>query len=249
MFCGHKYPVTPFRITFVLIIYQLFVLFLSLQLIQYQEQSDLAFMLLIKSQLLDEPLDLGELMCFSLTPVPHSLGTADGFFAKTNKAAMLHFLLDDSPQDVPYPKEAVHIQDGMALFHVLTNIAPTFGGICLQVLDMMASKKNFIFSTDCYEAESIKGQERLRRGTSERFIIDGPATRKPADFKLFLANEKNKLQLCQLLLRVWGSKEAASRLDKCDTAIINVEGKAYQLFTSESEVSIWTAYHHLVLYL
>lgn len=98
----------------------------SLQVIQYREQSDLALMLLIKSQNLDEPLNLDELMRYSLTPVPHSLGTADGFFNKTNKAAMLHCLMEDAPEDVPYPKEALYIQDGNALFHALMNLPPTF---------------------------------------------------------------------------------------------------------------------------
>ena len=97
-------------------------------------------MLLIKSQLLDEPLDLDELMCYPLTPVPHSLGISDGFFSKTNKAAMLHFLLEDCLHDVMYSQDVIHIQDGMALLHVLTNLAPIFGQIYLQVLDIMVSK-------------------------------------------------------------------------------------------------------------
>lgn len=74
-------------------------------------------MLIIKSQHLDEPLDLDELMRYSLAPVPHSLGTADGFFTKTNKAAMLHFLMEDAPEDVSYPTDSLYIQDGNALFH------------------------------------------------------------------------------------------------------------------------------------
>ena len=94
----------------------------TLQVIQYREQSDLAFMLLIKSQHLDDAHNLDELMWYSLTPVPHSLGTADGFFNKTNKATMLHFLMEDAPEDVPYPKDALHVQDGNALFHSLTNL-------------------------------------------------------------------------------------------------------------------------------
>lgn len=195
-------------------------------------------MLLIKSQLLDEPLNLDELLHYSLFPVPPSLGTPDGFFAKTNKASMLNFLLDDTPEEVPYPREAIHIQDGNALFHVLTNLPNTCSDICLQVLDQMADKQNFIFSTDSYHTDSIKAQERLRRGYSQKYIIDGPATRKPTDFKLFLANEENKRQLCQLLLRVWRSKVAASRLEKCGTAVVTVEGKAYQLDSSHGEVSI-----------
>lgn len=70
-------------------------------------------MLLVKSQLLKEPLNIDELMQYSLTAVPPSLGTADGFFAKSNKASMLHFLLEDSPEEVPYPKDAFYIQDGI----------------------------------------------------------------------------------------------------------------------------------------
>ena len=77
------------------------------KIVSYREQSDLAFMLLIKSQCLDEPIDIGELMSYSLTPVPHSLGTPDGFFNKTNKAAMLHYLIDDTPEEVVVPVIAV----------------------------------------------------------------------------------------------------------------------------------------------
>ena len=55
------------------------------KLVQYREQSDLAFQLLIKSQLLTTPLDMDMLMTFSLTPVPASLGTPDGFYNKTKK--------------------------------------------------------------------------------------------------------------------------------------------------------------------
>ncbi|KAK2555983.1 hypothetical protein P5673_021972 [Acropora cervicornis] len=66
----------------------------------------------------------------------------------------------------------------------------------------MVAKKDFIFSTDSCYPDSIKSQERLYRGYSQKLIADGPATRKPVDFKLFLANEENKRQLCQLLLRV-----------------------------------------------
>ena len=160
-----------------------------LQIVQYRQQRDLAFMLLVKSQNLDESVDLDELMRYSFTPVPPSYGAADGFFNKTKKAALLHFFTDDNQEDISYPKCALHIQDGNALFHVLTNTAPTFGEICLQVLDQMVAKKDFIFSTDSYHADSIKAQERLRRGFSQCYLIQGPATRKPSDFKLFLENE------------------------------------------------------------
>ncbi|XP_068248000.1 uncharacterized protein [Palaemon carinicauda] len=135
------------------------------KVIQYQEQSNVAFLLLVKSQCLDEPIDLDELMKYSLMPVPPSIGTSDGFFAKTNKATILHYLMEEFNQDeLPYPKDALFIQDGMALLHVLSNLPPTCGEICLQILDQMIAKKHFLFSTDSYFPGSIKAQERLRRG-------------------------------------------------------------------------------------
>ncbi|KAL3064762.1 hypothetical protein OYC64_000901 [Pagothenia borchgrevinki] len=52
------------------------------KVIQYQEQSNLAFLLLVKSQRAEDPLDLEELMKYPLMPVSPSLGTPDGFFSK-----------------------------------------------------------------------------------------------------------------------------------------------------------------------
>ena len=59
----------------------------------------------------------------------------------------------------------------------------------------MVAEKNFVFSTDSCHADSIKAEERLRRGFSQQHIIEGQATRKPIVFKLLLANDENKLQL------------------------------------------------------
>ena len=41
-----------------------------------------------------------------------------------------------------------------------------------------------------------------------------------------------------LLLRVWGSKAATSRLERCGTAEVVVEGKGYLLNTLDGDVSI-----------
>ena len=50
------------------------------KLIQYQKQRDLAFNLLVKSYMLNAPIDLNVLLSYSLSPVPHCLGTLDGYF-------------------------------------------------------------------------------------------------------------------------------------------------------------------------
>ena len=180
------------------------------KLVQLQEQSDFAFTLLVKSQMQDNPVGLKELVGYSLAVVPPCLGTMDGYFAKTNKAAALHFLMDDNTEEVSLPVNSMFIQDGNALFHSFIGIAPTFGGFSLQILEQMSKKHNFIFSTDSYDEHSIKAQERARRGSGEKLLVDGPATKIPKEFKVFLSNDENKVQLCKMLKKVWGSTKALS---------------------------------------
>ena len=182
--------------------------------------------------MLNVPIDLDTLMSYPLSPVPHCLGTPDGFFAKTNKASMLHFIMEVNDVEEQYPKGSMFIQDENALFHTLNNLPPTFGGICLHILEHMAAKQNFIFSTDSYHQNSIKSQERVRCGCGEQFILQGSATRKPKDVKAFLTNDENKRQLCKVLLQVWSSSTAASRLERCTDMVIIVDGIPQRLLCS-----------------
>ena len=52
---------------------------------------------------------------------------------------MLHYLINDTPEEVVVPANSMYIQDGNALFHALKNLPPTFGEICLKVLDQMVA--------------------------------------------------------------------------------------------------------------
>ena len=170
---------------------------------QYQEQNNMAMMLLVKSQMLEKPINIYELMTFVLSPVPHCLGTPDGFFAKTNKATLLHHVLKEYENDhVNYPADSFFIIDGNALYHALKAIPPTFAEITLLLLDMMVPKKNFLFSTDSYQEDSPKSLERIRQGVSEPFVIGGPATRRPKDFSVFLTNSENESQLSNITCNV-----------------------------------------------
>ena len=98
------------------------------KLIQYQEQRDMEFKLLVKLQMLNAPIDLDVLLSYSIFLVPRCLGTPDRFFSKTNKASMLRFLMEDCNADVQYPKDSMFIQVGNAFFHTLVNLSPTVGG-------------------------------------------------------------------------------------------------------------------------
>ena len=209
----------------------------------YREQSNLAFMLLVKSQKLSQPLKLEDLMAYPLTPVPASIGTADGFLYKTNKASLLHYIAQDCPKDLPYPEDALHIEDGNAMIYTLSNLPPTFGEVSLQILDRMISKHDFIFSTDSYHMYSVKGMERLRRGSSPSHIVDGPATRRPTDMKEFMTNETNKKQFFELVKKMWGSDAAAARIEKAQRAMVVIDGVAYSLSSSNGKVLIFINYN------
>lgn len=100
----------------------------------------------------------------------------------------------------------------------------------------MVAKKNFVFSTDSYHANSIKARERWHRGFYQWYIAEGLATSKSSDFKLYLANEENKMQLCKLLLQLLGSKAVASLLEKSGTAVVVVKGKLYQMELTDGDV-------------
>ena len=98
----------------------------------------------------------------------------------------------------------------------------------------MISKKNLVLSTDSYEEDSIKAQERKRRGISQPHL-DGTSNRIPADRKLFLQNDVNKKQPFHLLLGVWNGKAVAAWLEGCTMAVV-VVGVAH-LAAADGEVS------------
>ena len=149
---------------------------------------------------------------------------------------MMHFMMKDHSELVPYPKESMFVQDCNALFHTMINVAPTFRGITLQLLDLMLPKRDFVFSTDSYHPRSIKIQESLRRECGEQFLLDGSATCKPKDFKEFLTNDENKRQLCKLILDVWSSSSIAFHFQKCNSIVLVVDGKAHELDARNGQV-------------
>ena len=58
-----------------------------------------------------------------MTPIPYSIATADGFFAKTNKAkgmALIARAVDDEP--FPPDNETLVIEDGNAILYYLSQV-------------------------------------------------------------------------------------------------------------------------------
>jgi len=196
------------------------------KVVQYKQQGNVAFQLLVKSQSQGITLDLKELMSYPLTPVPYGIGTADGFLAKTDKSKALHHLTKDREDAAAPPSsETLVIHDGNACFYFLKDIPRNFSQICDKVFDIMPKTGDVVFSTDTYIPTSVKAMERLRRGSGEKLIIKGENTRKPAEWKTFLANDVNKQQFIALLTRLWSSDSYANKLQGRQVIVV-CEGSA-----------------------
>ena len=119
----------------------------------------------------------------------------------------------------------------------MKQVPPTFGEIAMKLLDQMAAKKNFIFSTDCYEDDSPKNQMRQLRGMSEKLLVSKAAQRRPLEWKSFLMNHENKLRLFQLIKEVWATS-GANRLERCQLAITVVKGDAFKFTVQHGGVLV-----------
>ena len=101
----------------------------------------------------------------------------------------------------------------------------------------MVATKDFLSSTDRYLLDYIKVTERLRRGSYDRLLKDGDASRWHVDWQLSIRNDHNKVQLKELLLKMWGSEAAASCLARCGNVSLVVDGKGYDFASSDDKVS------------
>ena len=87
---------------------------------ELKQQGNVAFQLLVKSEQGELDIDLKELMAFQLTPIPYSLGTADGFLFNTDKSTVYQSLTKNL-ENAELPPEAVTLTviDGNAIFHAM----------------------------------------------------------------------------------------------------------------------------------
>ena len=152
----------------------------------------------------------------------------------------MHFLTDASP-DAEIPRvlnETMFIEDGNALVHSLKALPSTFRETIFKILEQLKFKPNVIFSTDSYLETSVKSQERTRRGTSDKLIVN-KNTLMPASFPNFLKNGENKTQLFQLMLDILSNEESVDSILQLEEKkfIMIVQGKAVQLTSDGLTVS------------
>ena len=161
-------------------------------------------------------------MAYPLTPVPYSLATADGYLTKTDKARRFHYLTKNV-ENAALPDLATCLT---------VEIPGNFHQICKKVFEVMVKSSDVVFSTDQYFPDSVKSVERRRRGCAEKLTVQGPMTKRPADWKLLITNGANKAQLIKLLLCVWSQDDFAHAYQDRKVIFIS-EGKAHSLETDD----------------
>ena len=132
---------------------------------------------------------------YPLSTVPFSLASSDGYPLKTNKSVLLHKNQQYyEEQDLSKLPNSVFIIDGNALFHSILDIPTTFGELAKKIFSCLPKSSTIHFVTDTYRDNSIKRAERERRGSSEsnEYMLRGPATKVPRNWKAFLSNDENK---------------------------------------------------------
>lgn len=167
--------------------------------------------MLVLSQ--ENNISLEKALSYPLNPVPWALATPDGLPAKTDKARLLHKLEQDAAQSFPQSRTGkAHVIDGNAVLHSMTSLPLNFGELASSVFNMLPNASRVDFVTDTYYNNSIKSVERKRRGTGDVFLVKGPSTRIPKEWKAFLQNNTNKENLIGLILSEWQKDAYASRL-------------------------------------
>ena len=204
--------------------------------IQVKAERNLFGKLLMLSQFND--IDLESVFAYQLGPVPWSLATCDGGMVKTNKAQLMHHLETEcTASSVPSVDKTVCVVDGNALIQSCVGLPETFAELALQIFNYLPKSPQVHFVTDCYHFHSIKSFERSRRGQSARFCIGGPKTKVPRDFKAFLCNSDNRIQLIRLLLSEWQSDNYAQYL-KCRTVYMVCEEKCIALTSPDGLTTV-----------
>lgn len=130
--------------------------------VQYKQQANVEFQLLVKSQQQPAEIEILELLKYPLMPVPSSIGTADGYLLKTDKSKGFAFLkkgVEDA--DVPLDRQTFNIEDGNATFYTMKEVPATFKRISEKIFDIStAGKSSVLCSTDMYTQHSIRSLER-----------------------------------------------------------------------------------------
>ena len=155
-------------------------------------------------------IEVRELLCHSLCPLPWALATSEGFPRKTNKANFASHLQKDVQLAEQLPQHSATVIDGMSLVQKI-NIGTdqsTFSQVASLLLSRVlreGSESNRIDVVfDTYQGNSIKDAERGMRGEDPSFQVASiTASQIVRQWRKFLAQVRNKTSLIEFLAEEW----------------------------------------------
>ena len=138
------------------------------------------------------------------------------------------------------PKDSViaYVVDLMALVRVQSNIPVTYKELSLQLFKSIPQGyKRVDIVADTYRQQSIKDPECMKRGCSERVIVQSAKSRIPRNFSQFLQNGNNKTRLIELVLStLLQEKDEILHSLKSEKIYFSADGKCHYITKHENSV-------------
>ena len=164
-------------------------------------------------------LNMRDVLCCELGPLPWSLASVDGSLAKTAKSKLLDLLEKDIPPAENVPGNAAWMIDAMALLQSLCTIPATFADLAMKAFDVataafLSGSVRIDFVVDRYPTHNIKRCERSQRAKQGivKINIANRLQKCPSQWKKYLSLDSNKTNLSEFLLQEWIRPEDAERL-------------------------------------
>ena len=156
---------------------------------------------------LQRKVDMAEVFCYPLTPVPLSLCHTDGTILSSPKAKLLTELESRVRSEAPTKIDAP-VVDGMFFLHLLVDPPKTFKQIAIYLMRKMLNDfncKNIHLVFDKVVSPSIKDLERNKRLSTRQDLstITGPAQTRPSDWEAALQMDSLKTSFVKCLVSYW----------------------------------------------
>ena len=175
------------------------------KIVQFSAQSQIFGKIDIIQQ--TRKLDLKQIFCYPLGPVPWSLGTSTGELVKTSKSTLMHELEKGSTFVDVTPAPVATIIDGMAMARKMKNSGVTFTEFANQLLKFAVSSNShssridIVF--DVYRKSSIRNAERNHRETGKLKFKKTTGCQVIKQWGSFLSSGENKKELIRFLVSRW----------------------------------------------
>ena len=181
-----------------------------------------------------DTVSMKELISYSLGPIPWSLALPDGGLVKTVKSRLLYALEANVPHLETLPEGTTFIFDGMVILQQLnTSHLDTFGDISDFIFKRISrgNATSIYFVTDQYLEHSVKEMERRQRGSCGvlHIKLERRDQKTPKQFKKYLADPKNKIELVKFLLNDWSHPKRFRDRIRNRVIYVTVEDKCFAI--------------------